>query len=162
MPATVKGTKKAFSPAAIRIIESMIEYVKRTPDMVNQNSFPSVESSFANRAELKMGVCNTPFCGAGHVVFVAKPRRFAEFIRKMAEANRDDEVDWQREAINVLGIRGGSWTLFGSASDWPDKFALQYHDATTDKGRAKAFVNFWKYVIKTDGADLGIVRAEKA
>lgn len=137
--------KKNLKAPAIKAIRKMIAFVLANPKSYDQNHFPAADD------------CGAPYCAAGHLIAVVKPRRYRELITKVKTQN----VYWHVEAAKVLGLSSvghdgfaGFGSVFGSVSSWPAKFAMMYYRAKGPKGRARAFANRWENFIATDGAGI--------
>jgi len=149
------SAKKKFLNANIRArIVKMMEYVRRHPSSLNQNSFPS---------GIATGACNTPYCAAGHAVFVNTPSVFPRLIKRGVIHN---DVNWIDEGLKALGLLKrkheiNTNAIFGGSSEWPYEFSQMYNRATYAGSprkemnvRAKAFLARWQSILDTDGVDI--------
>jgi hypothetical protein len=138
--------KKTLNAKAVRAIRKMIAYVLAHPEELDQDQFPQGRHA-----------CDTPFCGAGHIIAVATPKLYKKLIRN---------ATWhgcEYHAKKALGIPVDVDTtrLFGVGADWPTPFAKKYQKANalrTLKARqraiAKVFAERWEALIESDAKDL--------
>lgn len=138
--------KKNLNAKAVKAIRKMITYVLAHPEELDQNSFPEGEHA-----------CYTPFCGAGHIVAAAQPKRYAELIKNEVTQG------WSKIGKEALGLPLDSnhTRIFGAGLDWPLPFANAYERAEelkTLRGRriaiAKVFAKRWEAFIESDAKDL--------
>jgi len=152
------ATKKTLKAPARRIIEAMIERVTNEPKLLDQNAFPDNISP----------VCETPYCAAGHIVYLQSKRKFADLVKQGYDRKRQiDIVDicdaprvtWAYEAATILGLPNADDStfasykpLFGSVGiGWLPKYRNMYNKAKTQKGRVKVFAKMWTKFLEVDG-----------
>lgn len=138
-----------LSKKTIQKIRKMIAAVLAEPELYNQNTFGEKLCKTNGAA-----TCGTTCCAAGWAVWL-KDRSL--YDKLMTKELKKQSVPWVPEALKALGLEviDGYNTdiLFGAAEEWPYPFCDQYDNATTDKGRARAFANRWRHFIKTDGIE---------
>lgn len=153
-------TAKFLKAPARRLIMKMLEMVQSEPGSVDQNSYPE---------GIDTGICNSPYCATGHLIFAKSPRLFTKLCKREAQYNN---VNWDAEARDVLGLGShpmyhpapgvspyyNSW--FGFSASWPDKFSSMYTTAASrktkkarEKGKMRAFVARWQDLLDNDGRD---------
>lgn len=164
----MSSTKPNLKPKVIALINTMIARVLSEPKQLNQNSFPETPTSIYDiktdtYVDVPVAICNTPFCAAGHLVQIAKPRHFKKLLIEQfqaAQAGNAEPFNWEIEALKVLGLKPtgdpseffGYGKVFGSTwGYWPEKYSDQYSLAKTARGKARAFANLWKKFVAVDG-----------
>lgn len=141
--------KKLLKAKALRYIDAMLAAVTVNPKSYNQNNFPRPGEG---------GVCSTPFCAAGHIIYAKSPRLFERLCKLTYETG---SADWGSEAMKALGLDEdvvNTSALFGSTSSWPSKYQQLYRsqwDNDADENRAarvrvKAFKAYWKELVRTN------------
>jgi len=145
-----KGVKN-LSATSIRKIRRMIAAVLAEPEFYNQNTFG--EQLCKNDGQ---EICGTVCCAAGWAVWLDNRTLYERLMKKELKSDGWREVGWGDAALKALDLVSDNdvlCTLFGRASDWPNKFFQMYEDATTPKGRAVAFAKRWEHFIKMDAAE---------
>lgn len=151
--------RKFLTATAIKRIRKMIDYVRRHPAELDQDSFPEAEGN----------VCSTSFCAAGHIVNAQSHRLFEKLAK--AEAEKPYGTNWTNRGMIALGIAtkldsNGFYSrrissIFGGVGDWPSDFGYMYRQAEQRKtlraqraGKVRAFAARWEAFIASDGADM--------
>ena len=134
--------KNAVSAKAARLLRKAVAHILEEPRRYDQNEVltfqePGTPFGYSYLGKTyKTPPCGTIGCLAAWVTALSWPK--AKGVNAILYATRK------------LGLTSEQrWSLFGSVSNWPDKFAKAYRAAKTPRAVAKVAQKRVEYFIKT-------------